>query len=66
LSLILDGLCALGRGWHRRERQRLTGAFHERAQAQTFIQLARQNFKPPSEVTRAPWKSTRKELLNDS
>jgi len=38
---------------------------HEFAQAETFVQLAHQNY-PPSEVTREPWKSTFNELLNDS
>ena len=35
------------------------------AQAQMLVQLAHQN-QTTVEVTRAPWKSTRNELLNES
>jgi hypothetical protein len=39
--------------------------FHECAQAQSSSS-SRTRIKPPSEVTRAPWNSTRRELLNES
>jgi hypothetical protein len=40
-------------------------SFYEHAQAETLIQLAHR-IRPPSEVTRAPRKSTFNELLNES